>query len=80
MSKDRNITMYVEMMRYINGKLILIGQLDETYKKELETIDSWNKVEYLGYLSQDEIKSIYEKCDIGLCILQDSLIRFTVGL
>lgn len=70
LSEDRNISMYVEMMKCIEGKLLLAGILNNCYRKQLERISSWNKVESLGYLDREGVKNLYKKSDIGLCILK----------
>ena len=63
--------MYVRMMSYINGKLLLAGLLDDSYKRELENIESWDKVEYLGYLDRAGVNRLYRESDVGLCILKN---------
>ncbi len=72
MAEERNISMYVRMMGRINGKLLLAGSLSDSYKRELENIDSWEKVECLGYLDREEVNQLYKKSDIGLCILKNT--------
>lgn len=71
LTEDRNISMYVRMMSYINGKLLLAGLLDDSYKRELENIESWDKVEYLGYLDRAGVNRLYRESDVGLCILKN---------
>lgn len=72
MSEERNISMYVKMMEYIEGTLLLAGSLDASYRQQLENIKSWNKVEHLGYLDPDGVKDLYEKSCVGLCILRNT--------
>lgn len=71
-SEDRNVSMYVKMMEYIEGKLFLAGPLKSSYKQHLENMKSWNKVEYLGYLDRTGVNNLYEKSNIGLCILRNT--------
>ena len=71
LTEDRNISMYVRMMSYINGKLLLAGLLDDSYKRELENIESWDKVEYMGYLDRAGVNRLYRESDVGLCILKN---------
>ena len=72
MCEERNISMYVRMMGQIEGKLLLAGPLTELYRKKLENIDSWNKVEYLGYLNHEDVAQLYKDSDVGLCILKNT--------
>lgn len=72
MSEDRNVSMYVEMMGHIDGTLLLAGPLKDSYKQYLERIESWDKVKYLGYLDRAGVNDLYERSDIGLCILRNT--------
>lgn len=70
MSEARNISMYVKAMENIPGKLFLIGELSTEYKKRLEKINAWKNVVYFGYVNNEEVRNIYQKSDIGLCVLK----------
>ena len=72
MSEDRNISMYVKMMSQIKGKLLLAGPLNNSYRRELEKIDTWDKVECLGYLDREGVAQLYKNSDVGLCILKNT--------
>ncbi len=70
MSEARNISMYVKAMENIPGKLFLIGELSTEYKKRLEKINAWKNVVYFGYVNNEEVRNIYQKSDIGLCVMK----------
>ena len=51
-----------------NVKYILAGPSDNNYLNELKKLKGWNKVEYLGAISYDEVLKIYKKATIGVAI------------
>jgi glycosyltransferase involved in cell wall biosynthesis len=52
------------------AKLILAGEpVSNHYLNKLKSIDGWNKVEYLGRISHEEVHAIYIKTLIGIACL-----------
>jgi len=51
-----------------NVKYLMAGPANEKYLKELKALNGWNKVEYLGEISFEEVKQMYSKSNIGVVI------------
>lgn len=51
-----------------NVKYLLAGLPNENYLNELELLNGWNKVDFIGQVSFDRIKAIYQKGTIGVAI------------
>lgn len=67
----KEIVHSLEYLSYDNVKLILIGSfVEKGFKSELETLSGWGKVEYKGWMAQQEVYLEMQKADIGLlCFL-----------
>lgn len=46
----------------------LAGPVDESYLKDLKKLEGWNKVNYKGKISYDEVKFIYSNSTIGVAV------------
>jgi glycosyltransferase involved in cell wall biosynthesis len=51
-----------------NVKYILAGPIKEAYLNVLKATKGWEKVEYLGVLSFEEVKQVYAKAQIGMVV------------
>lgn len=67
----KEIVQSLEYLSYDNVKLILIGSfVEKGFKSELEILPGWDKVEYKGWMAQQEAYLEMQKADIGLlCLL-----------
>jgi len=53
----------IEGIRYI-----LAGQGSDIYMTKLKSMNSWDKVDYRGKISKEEVKEIYKKSSIGIAL------------
>jgi len=51
-----------------NVKYLLAGPTDEDYIKELQSLNGWGKVDFLGRISFERVKVMYQKGTIGVAI------------
>jgi glycosyltransferase involved in cell wall biosynthesis len=51
-----------------NVKYLLAGPVRADYLNELKAMKGWQKVDYLGVISFDEVKEMYSRSSIGLSI------------
>ncbi len=64
-----NIDIIIEALSEIKSTSFRVaGQGDEKYIEYLKSLPSNGKVEFLGYLNRQQIKELYLKSSIGLCI------------
>jgi len=66
----------VEAMGYVNvqTKFKLAGMTyEESFFKELEANENWNRVEFVGKLARDEVKLLLEESKIGLVTLHPTI-------
>lgn len=67
-SESNGVTEIVKSLKFTkNVVLYLCGHFSsEQYKHFLKNLPEWNKVNFLGNISQDQMGEIYEKSDIGV--------------
>ena len=51
-----------------NVKYLLAGPVEPYILKELQQLKAWNKVEYLGVISFEEVKMMYMKAKVGVAL------------
>lgn len=70
-SVARGITQIVQSLEFTSGvKLNLAGTFEEkTLEIKVKNINSWNKVNELGFLSRQEIKEVLSRSRAGLVVL-----------
>lgn len=51
-----------------NVRYLLAGPADISYLEELKSLKGWNKVDYLGVVSFNEVIEMYKKATIGVAI------------
>lgn len=70
-TRERGIYEIVQAMEKIDGvRLLLVGKF--AYKEDYERVknmNGWDKVDYLGYLCQSEIKKVIQRAKCGLVLL-----------
>lgn len=54
--------------RNINVKYCLAGPIEDQYLANLQKLDNWNKVDYLGYLDRGKILTLYQTSLAGLAL------------
>lgn len=70
-TKERGIYEIVDAIEKTNGvRLLLAGKFayEEDYER-VKNMNGWTKVDYLGYLSQDDVKKVIERARCGLVLL-----------
>jgi len=66
LTHNRGITALVSAMEKIDGKLFLAGNFSPAeYKRQLEEMPGWSKVEYLGQLSREKVLELLQSMQIG---------------
>lgn len=65
LTKIRGLNMMMEAVEKTDCHMKLAGSIDDLEK---ERIKKFNKVEYIGYLTRDEINKLYEESNIGIMI------------
>lgn len=67
-SKKRGIIENIQSLEYVNNcTLTIAGEFEtESLEKEIKNLKGWNKVNYLGFVGRNEVKSILENSRIGL--------------
>lgn len=65
LTKIRGLNMMMEAVEKTDCHLKLAGSIDDLEK---ERIKKFNKVEYIGYLTRDEVNKLYEESNIGIMI------------
>lgn len=68
-SRNWKLENIIDILPQANAQLYLAGRcFDECYLKELQSLDGWKNVAYLGVLSHEKVLEIYSKCRLGLAI------------
>ncbi len=68
-SRDYNIHKILEAIENIdNVKFVLCGIGDPLYLQELRTLPAWNKVDYKGQITFQEVSNIYNSSTLGIAI------------
>lgn len=73
LTEERNITTLVELSGQLLGDLYLAGPITENYLAELNAkyrSGSQSKWFYVGVLNRQEVRCLYEKSAIGVCVLK----------
>jgi glycosyltransferase involved in cell wall biosynthesis len=78
LSEIRGITQLVQSLEYVDSrkdiKLTLCGKFDSlNYSKKVKILKGYKKVEYLGYVSYNEILLIFTKMHLGIVCLHPIL-------
>ena len=72
LDEARGITQIIKACSAAKCKLYLAGKFSSNeYKKNLEKMDEYSCVEYLGLIGREEIVQLLQKVSIGLCTLLD---------
>ena len=67
--KAKGINEIIAAVGRTHYKLYLAGNINYTYKTQLEMIDGWSQVEALGYIDRDGVEKIIRKSFAGLVTL-----------
>jgi glycosyltransferase involved in cell wall biosynthesis len=68
-TKERGIIELVKALEGTSIKLYLAGKFDtHLLEQEVRSLPGWKNVQYMGYLERENIKLIYEKSLIGICL------------
>lgn len=63
----RGIEPLVRACDKINGKLVLVGRFSDTsFKNKIKRLDGWKNVDYRGFLSRQEVKTILAESKVGI--------------
>jgi len=81
-NKDRGIELMVMSMNYVDAKLIIVGNGDESNRlKNLTKINNLeNKVSFLGHINFNKLHKITQKADLGLSFEVDSCLAYRYSL
>lgn len=84
LEKIRGIKEIVRSLKFMspkyNVKLKLAGKFsDRNFKKEIENLKEWNRIEFRGWIPPEEVRKELSKADIGLVCLYP-LRRFLTSL
>jgi len=60
-----------------NVKYIIAGPSDSKYIEKLRKIPGWNKVEYLGFISKEEVENLYLSSDLGVALHHSKQVEIT---
>ena len=71
-TEQRGITNILRAIEDLNVKLDMAGDIETGYRKELESMEGWKCVNYLGYLDRSGINKLYNKSRVGLVVLKDT--------
>lgn len=72
LTRHRGTQEIIEAIGMVNSNftLILAGSFnDKKFKKECENIDSWDRVNYLGFVERSQVRSTLNESIAGLCTL-----------
>lgn len=64
----RGIRQMVDAMEGVDGRLILAGPISEKLKNEVSALKGWEKVDYRGTVTKEEVDRIYDESVLGLCL------------
>lgn len=68
-TKERGIIELVKALENTNIKLYLAGLfVDDSLEKEVKSLKGWENVDYVGFLNRHELKDIFKKSMIGICL------------
>lgn len=84
LANNRGIKEIIQSLQFIdikyNVRLKLAGKFsDSNFEKDVQTLKEWNRVEFLGWISPEDIVKELSKVDIGLVCLHP-LRRFLTSL
>lgn len=66
-NEPRGLHNIIKAINLVNIKFLLIGNFSNLkYKKELEEINGWSRVEYVGYLSRDQMMQRLTESSAGI--------------
>lgn len=61
----------IEAIKDIDVTFELAGRITENYKKQLEALEGWKKVNYRGVISHQEVLDMLLGCSIGMAVSTD---------
>lgn len=62
----------LEALEKLNARYLLMGWGESSYIDSLKNFPSWEKVEYLGKVTQEDVKKNFKHCVAGLAIVDYS--------
>lgn len=63
----RGIESLVRACDKISGKLVLVGRFSDTsFENKIKSLDGWKHVDYRGFLSRQEVKTILAESKVGI--------------
>jgi glycosyltransferase involved in cell wall biosynthesis len=69
-TRVRGIIELINSLDGLNVRLLLAGTfLEDGLREECRKMNSWNKIEELGFLNRDEVKEVYLRSKLGLVTL-----------
>ena len=69
LTEQRGIRELIKLSSKMEMKLLLAGDIDDEYKKELIKTEKVDNVNFMGKLNRKEIKDLYKKSKIGMALL-----------
>jgi glycosyltransferase involved in cell wall biosynthesis len=68
-SEERGITNLVKLMEVLDCELAIAGEMDGSYRSDLQNYRGFSKVREKGYLSKKQIGELYGESLVGMCTL-----------
>lgn len=72
LTEQRGITTLVKVMKYVDAKLILAGDIEKEYLKEIKELEGIEKVELRGFLDRKAVEQMYGESRIGMAVLKNT--------
>ena len=71
-TEQRGITNILKAIEDLHVEVDLAGDIENGYQEQLESMQGWKCVNYLGYLDRSGINELYNKSRVGLVVLKDT--------
>ena len=67
---NRGVSHLVKAMDKTSSRLVLAGKFESNeYRASLEALPQWEKVDYMGFLSRNEVNEMLQTCTAGIATL-----------
>ncbi len=77
---QRGVEEVVKALELTNCNLILAGDFRQVgFQENLQKLDGWKKVDYLGFLTRQEVAKVYNRSKVGIVTLH-SILNFLDAL
>lgn len=70
LTEQRGITELIKAVADTDMRLLLAGDIEETYQEELGQLNGYKRTEFLGFLNRKQVEEMYNRSRVGLCVLR----------